>query len=144
MLIANRTKKGYYIRRVKEGLWSTFGFNRIKPFGDNYMKDQMREWKQSEEAKTVHDDLYKISNPDNESSDLYLILIIKSVFAGKELMQENVIWTQSVLESIFDIDHLSTKIDTEVIDTWKETIKRNEQVRSHVNCIVFFFVIFNY
>ena len=46
----------------------------------------MREWKQSEEVKTVHDDLYKISDPDNESSDLYLTLIIKSVFAEKELM----------------------------------------------------------
>src|SRR5215471_10118378 len=98
----------------------------------------MREWKQSEEAKTVHDDLYKISDPDNESSDLYLTLIIKSVFARKKLTQENVVWTQSVLESIFDVDYLLTKIDTEVIDMWKEIIKRNEQVRSHVNCIVFF------
>ena len=80
------------------------------------MKDQMREWKQSKEAKIVHDDLYKISNPDNESSNLYLTLIIKSVFAGKELTQENVVWTQSILESIFDIDHLLIKIDTKVID----------------------------
>jgi hypothetical protein len=34
MLAAIRLKKSYYIRRVKEGLWSTFGVNRVKPFSE--------------------------------------------------------------------------------------------------------------
>ena len=76
----------------------------------------MKLWKESEEVKAVHDDLYKPSNPDDESSDTFFTLIIKSVFTEKELTNENVIWTQSVLESIFDVEHLSTKIDSDIID----------------------------
>ena len=123
MLCSNRTKKGYYIRRVKESLWSVFGVNRIKQFDDNYTKEQMKEWKQRDSVKQVHDDLYNSSNPDDSSSDTYLALIIKSVFTTeKERIQENAIWTLSVLESIFDVNHLSSKIDIEVIESWKDAI----------------------
>lgn len=122
--MANRAKKGYYIRRLKDNLWSTFGFQRIKPFSDNYSKEEMKEWKQSEEAKSVHDDLYKSSNPNDESSDTYLTLIFKSTFIEKEQTSSNAIWTQSVLESIFDCDHLSSKLDTDIIDTWKKAIEQ--------------------
>ena len=75
----------------------------------------MKKWKQSEEVKSVHEDLYSLIDPNDESSDNYVMLIFKSVFiVDKEQMYENSIWTLSVLESIFDIDHLSTKIDTDI------------------------------
>src|SRR5215469_12638293 len=131
-------KKGYYVQHVKDNLWSVFRFTRIRPFEDNYTKEQMKLWKESEEVKAIHDDLYKPSNPDDESSDTFFTLIIKSVFTEKELTNENVIWTQSVLESIFDVEHLSTKIDSDIIDEWKDAIKSDGQVRLHVNCVVFF------
>ena len=124
MLRANRTKKGYYIRRVKESLWSVFGFNRIKPFGDNFSKEEIKAWKTSKEVKAVYDDLYRPSVPDDPSSDIYLALIIRSVFPSeKEITQENAVWTQSVLESIFDVEYLSTKIDNDVIESWKNAIE---------------------
>ena len=107
MLRANRTKKGYYIRRVKESLWSTFGFNRIKPFRDNWPKEQIREWKTSKEVQAVYNDLYCPSNPDDPSSDTYAALIIKSTFPSeKELTHENAVWGQSILETIFDVKYL--------------------------------------
>ena len=124
MLRANRTKKGYYIRRVKESLWSVFGFNRIKPFGDNLSKEGIKAWKTSKEVKAVYGDLYRPSVPDDPSSDLYIALIIKSVFPSeKELMQKNAVWAQAVLESIFDVRYLSTKIDNDVIESWKNAIE---------------------
>ena len=124
MLRANRTKKRYYIRRVKESLWSVFRFNRIKPFGDNFSKEEIKAWKTSKEVKAVYDDLYSPSVPDDPSSDTYAALIIRSVFPSeKEITQENAVWTQSVLKSIFDIEYLSTKIDNDVIESWKNAIE---------------------
>ena len=124
MLRANRTKKGYYIRRVKESLWSVFGFNRIKPFGDNLSKEGIKAWKTSKEVKAVYGDLYRPSVPDDPSSDLYIALIIKSIFPSeKELTQKNAVWAQAVLESIFDVRYLSTKIDNDVIESWKNAIE---------------------
>src|SRR2546430_2041400 len=89
-------KKGYYIRRVKDSLWSVFGIQRIKPFGDNYCKyinsnhvqqeactiknllflfkiflakDQMKAWKSSDEVNKVHDDLYNPNDPSDVLSE---------------------------------------------------------------------------
>jgi hypothetical protein len=124
LLKANRTKKGYYIRRVKESLWSVFGFNKIKPFGDNLSKEGIKAWKTSKDVKAVYGDLYRPSIPDDPSSDLYIALIIKSVFPSeKELTQKNAVWAQAVLESIFDVRYLSTKIDNDVIESWKNAIE---------------------
>ena len=124
MLRANRTKKGYYIRRIKESLWSVFGFNRIKPFGDNLSKEGIKAWKTSKEVKAVYGDLYRPSVPDDPSSDPYIALIIKSAFPSeKELTQKNAVWAQAVLESIFDVRYLSTKIDNDVIESWKNAIE---------------------
>ena len=124
MLRANRTKKGYYIRRVKESQWSVFGFNRIKPFGDNLSNEGIKAWKTSKEVKAVYGDLYRPSVSDDPSSDLYIALIIKSVFPSeKELTQKNAVWAQAVLESIFDVRYLSTKIDNDVIESWKNAIE---------------------
>ena len=124
MLRANRTKKEYYIRHVKESLWSVFRFNRIKPFGDNLSKEGIKAWKTSKEVKAVYGDLYRPSVPDDPSSNLYIVLIIKSIFPSeKELTQKNAVWAQAVLESIFDIRYLSTKIDNDVIESWKIAIE---------------------
>jgi hypothetical protein len=124
LLRANRTKKGYYIRRIKESLWSVFGFNRIKPFGDNLSKEGIKAWKTSKEVKAVYGDLYRPSVPDDPSSDPYIALIIKSAFPSeKELTQKNAVWAQAVLESIFDVRYLSTKIDNDVIESWKNAIE---------------------
>jgi hypothetical protein len=124
LLRANRTKKGYYIRRIKESLWSVFGFNRIKPFGDNLSKEGIKAWKTSKDVKAVYGDLYRPSVPDDPSSDPYIALIIKSAFPSeKELTQKNAVWAQAVLESIFDVRYLSTKIDNDVIESWKNAIE---------------------
>ena len=77
----------------------------------------MNAWKQGEDVKSVHDDLYKPSDSDDSSSDTFFTLIIMSVFSEKELTIDNVIWAQAVLESIFNIDHLSMKIDSDIVDT---------------------------
>lgn len=72
----------------------------------------------------MYDDLYSPSVPDDLSSDTYAALIIRSVFPSeKEITQENAVWTQSVLESIFDVEYLSTKIDNDVIESWKNAIE---------------------
>ena len=72
------------------------------------------------------------------------MLIIKSVFNNEEVTTENVVWTQSVLEAIFDVDHLSTKIDGDIIETWSKIIKNEGQVISIVNRVAFlFFLLFN-
>jgi hypothetical protein len=49
----------------------------------------MREWKESDNVKRVHDDLYKPSDPSNPSSEKYISLIINNVFAEKERTQSN-------------------------------------------------------
>ena len=48
----------------------------------------MYDWKTSEEAKTVHKELYNLANPDDPRSDTRLIMIIKSAFSDKELTNE--------------------------------------------------------
>src|SRR6202000_2638468 len=120
---AIRSKRGYYVRRVKNSLWSTFGIDRIKPFKDSYTKTQMQEWKQKPNTRKVYEDHYKSSDSDNEKTDTYLILIIKSTFtAEKKRTVSNGVWVQSVLETIFDVKQLSAKVDTDIVDTWVGTI----------------------
>ena len=45
----------------------------------------MLEWKTSEEAKTVHKELYDLVDPDDSRSDTLLTVIIKTIFFDKEL-----------------------------------------------------------
>ena len=82
----------------------------------------MKEWKSSEAVRTVHEELYGPSNPDDPTSDTYLSLIIQSTFTPKERTKENAIWAQSVLEAIFDEDYLDSKIDAEVVDKWNKNL----------------------
>ena len=68
------------MRRVKDSLWATFGISKIKPFDKYYTKQQLRDWKMSENVQKVHKELYMPSNPKDLTSDIYLMIIIKSVF----------------------------------------------------------------
>jgi ATP-dependent exoDNAse (exonuclease V) beta subunit len=133
------------VRRIKEALWSTFGVNRIKAFGDNYTRSQMKEWKELENVQKVHEDLYTPSDPNDPSSDTYITLIIKSVFSSEsERTKENGYWVQSVLEAIFDKKHLSPKIDSEVLDSWLEALTDEEyDVNNYILVnFIFFLVIY--
>ncbi|RGB25908.1 hypothetical protein C1646_771097 [Rhizophagus diaphanus] len=88
----------------------------------NHVK-KMQMWKASKNVQQIHEDLYKPSDSDDLSSDTYITLIIKSVFASeKERTNENAIWAQSVLEVIFDEDHLLSKIDADIVDSWTRNI----------------------
>ena len=82
----------------------------------------MLEWKTSEEAKTVHKELYDLVEPDDPRSDTLLTVIIKAVFSDKELTNENAKWAQSVVKTIFDTNHLSLKIDADIIESWTEAL----------------------
>ncbi len=84
MLFANRAKKGYYIQRVKEALWSTFGKTRIQPFSDEFSKEKIKAWKEQLDVRQVYNDLYKPIDPNNSGSDTYVAVIVRSVFAEKE------------------------------------------------------------
>jgi len=77
----------------------------------------MLEWKTSEEAKTVHKELYDLVDPDDSRSDTLLTVIIKAVFSDKELTNENAKWAQLVVKTIFDTNHLSPKIDADIIES---------------------------
>ena len=96
----------------------------------------MRAWKASKNVQQVHEDLYKPSDSDDPPSDTYITLIIKSVFASeKERTNENAIWAQSVLEVIFDEDHLSSKIDADIVDSWTGNITDTDVVSTQLNCM---------
>ena len=123
VLAANRVKKGYYIRHVKESLWATFGINQIKPFDENFTRDQMKSWKNQENVKKVYDDLYFAADSNDPDSDTFLTLIIKNVFVSeKEQTRKNAVWIQAILEIIFDEHYLSPKIDSDTVDGWYEKL----------------------
>ena len=109
------------------------------------MKSEMRNWKQLEIVKKAHQDLYDPSDPNNPDSDTFLTLIIKSVFFDEEeRIQVNGIWIQAVLEIIFDENHLSSKIDSDAIDSWIQKlsgVKRKEKVKYIIyrNFLILFF-----
>ena len=116
-----------------------FGANKIRPFKDTFTKTQMYDWKTSEEAKMVHKELYDLVDPDDPRSDTRLTMIIKSVFSDKELTNENATWAQSVVEAIFDVNHLSPKIDADIVELWKEALA-NTAAEELVNIIVYVLV----
>ena len=58
-----------------------------------------------------------------------MTLIIKSVFSSEnERTKQNAIWVQSVLEAIFNEQHLSPKINTEVLGLQIETLTDEEHI----------------
>lgn len=96
-------------------------------------KEQIKEWKLSDEAASVHEDLYKPSDQDDEHSETYLHLIIKNAFSEDEVTPANIVWAQSVLEAIFDVDHLSTKIDNDIIEMWTKIINKTIKKRQVIS-----------
>jgi|SRR5581483_8757901 len=82
----------------------------------------MRVWKNQENVKKVHNDLYTPIDPNDPSSETYITKIIRTVFPDKDRTKRNAIWAQSVLESIFDVKHLSPKVNAEIVDSWIETL----------------------
>ena len=87
----------------------------------------MREWKASKEVQKVHKSLYQPSDPNNPESDTFLAVIIKTVFPSeKKHTIKNTTWAQSVLKAIFDKNHLSPKIDVDIVETWIEALADTE------------------
>lgn len=84
----------------------------------------MKNWKMQENVKRAYDDLYSAVDPDDANSDIYISLIIKNVF--EEQTDKNAIWTQAILEMIFDEEYLSTKIDSDSIDAWYMKLASNK------------------
>ena len=82
----------------------------------------MKEWKSSESVRKVHKELYNASDPDDPSSDTNISLIIQSTFPVKERTKGNAVWSQSVLEAIFDVEYLDSKIDVEIVDKWNKNL----------------------
>lgn len=129
LLAANRTKKGYYIRRVKEGLWATFGINRLKPYDENFTREQLKNWKVQENVRKAYNDLYTPIDPNDSNSEMFISMIIKNVFVStEEQTDKNAVWTQAILEMIFDEEHLSTKIDSDTVDTWYSKLNKVSQL----------------
>jgi hypothetical protein len=125
-------------------LWSTFGISRLKPYDDNYSREQMRNWKMQENVKKAYDDLYSAIEPDNPESEICITLIIKSVFVSdEEQTDKNAIWTQAILEMIFDEEYLSTKIDSDSIDSWYAKLNQNK-VSYFISFIIFQLLFFKY
>jgi len=80
-----------------------------------------------ENVKRAYGDLYSAVDPDDANSDFYISLIIKNVFvSNEEQTDKNAIWTQAILEMIFDEEYLSTKIDSDSIDAWYMKLASNE------------------
>ena len=89
--------------------------------------------------RQVYNDLYKPIDPNNPGSDTYVAVIIRSVFVEKECTMLNATWTQAVLELIFDMEHLSMKINNEIIKKWMERLSKND---SSSNVTLLFIVLF--
>ena len=101
----------------------------------------MKEWKQDEKTRKVYQELYNHSDPEDENSDTYIILIIKSVFINtKEHTNFNAIWVQSVLEIIFDESNLSSKIISDDVDSWMDAITDTEVN----NCLLIIYIVLSY
>ena len=65
--------------------------------------------------------------PNDPESDTFLTLIIKTVFPSeKEHTIKNATWAQSVLEAIFDKNHLSPKINVDIVETWIKALADTE------------------
>ena len=56
----------------------------------------------------------------------------------------NAIWTQAVLEAIFDANHLSTKLDNDIIEQWTKRLSTNtdDQAKVKVLFVCLFFLVY--
>ncbi|CAG8547833.1 12476_t:CDS:2 [Cetraspora pellucida] len=75
------------------------------------------EVKDCEASLQMYKDLYNPSDLDNPNSNIFLSLIVKYVFVSdKEHTQANAVWTQAVLEIIFNEEYLLPKIDADFVN----------------------------
>ncbi|PKB96165.1 hypothetical protein RhiirA5_435331 [Rhizophagus irregularis] len=91
----------------------------------------MRTWKASKNVQQVHEDLYKLSDSDDLSSDTYILLIIKSVFASdKEYIVDS--WTGNITDINVDSEicecESSPKTPITPIDDVDEIIRVDHRV----------------
>ncbi|CAG8816880.1 28626_t:CDS:2, partial [Racocetra persica] len=92
-----------------------FLFNKLwnEKFYSDISIEQMKKWK--EDSTKVYEELYNPSDPNDPNSDTFLALIIKYAFISEdERIYANAIWTQAVLELIFDKNYLSVKLDSNI------------------------------
>ncbi|CAG8460257.1 3937_t:CDS:2, partial [Funneliformis caledonium] len=81
-MLQKSEEKGYYVRRVKDSLWSTF---------DLYKSSNPE---------------------DKKADTYIALIIKSVFTAKKKRTASNSIWVQSVIETIFDKKYLSIKIDS--------------------------------
>src|ERR1700752_4179699 len=91
--------------------------------------------------KKAYNDLYNPCDLDNPNSEIFLSLIIKYVFVSNdECTNANAVWIQAVLETIFDEDYISPKIDADYVDMWIQKLSNNENVcKLFINNLTNFF-----
>ena len=83
----------------------------------------MLEWKMSEEAKTVHKELYDLSDPDDPRSDTLITVIIKTVFLIKSLQTKtrgghNRFWKLYLTQTTCH----QKSMPIYIIESWTETL----------------------
>ncbi|CAG8553139.1 13116_t:CDS:2, partial [Racocetra persica] len=84
-----------------------------------------------EDSKKVYEELYNPSDPNNPNSDTFLALIIKYAFISEdEHTYANTIWTQTVLELIFNENYLLAKLDSDINKKDACVSSANSQVES--------------
>ena len=108
-------------------MWGSFGIHRLQPFKEAWKKDDMKVWKADIKTKDAYNKLYDRVDPDDQQSDTYVAKIIKETFAKSERTELNTLWTQAVLEVIFDPDFLSPKLDTDIVDKRFEMLKTESE-----------------
>jgi len=97
------------------------------------MEDERRDAKSSRKSISA-------KWPNDPESDTFLAVIIKTVFPSKkERTIKNATWAQSVLEAIFDENHLSPKIDVNIVEMWIEALADTEM--DLVNILVWVYVL---
>jgi hypothetical protein len=87
----------------------------------------MKKWKNDSKTKVAYDQLYNHIDSQDQESDTYIAKIIKKTFAKNEQTELNTLWTQAVLEIIFDPGYLSPKLDTDEIDKRFEMLKNERE-----------------
>jgi hypothetical protein len=106
----------------------SFGINRLQPFKENWKKDKMKKWKNNSKTRAAYDQLlYNRIDLQEQESDMYVAKIIKETFAKNEQTELNTLWTQAVLEIIFDPGYLSPKLNTDEIDKHFEMLKNKRE-----------------
>lgn len=96
----------------------------------------MKIWKADRDVRKAYDDLYSPVDSNNESSETILSIIIRNVFVSEvEHTRKNAVWTQAILEIIFDESYLSPKVESDSVDRWYAKLIK-------VSIILYWFLLF--